>query len=338
MADQERAGIRRMGWADAAWRIVVIAIVYAVLDQVLGVLNGPKPSLAPSYLGSVAISLVTGAAYALVVLPLVRRLPYRMGVRFLAVFLILYWTGVLSNLVEASVDTTLAKTELIAAAVIFAIPVAITALLIAWLLPAAAPRGSAPGIWPTLAQRPLLSWVWRIVVAGVLFAVFIEIFGLAWGPLISKYYRSAAYVAQAHTVTPPNYIAAPEEFIRGVIFVLVLLPVLAVIRGRGWPELLRLGLFIALLNAVLESWLPMLSMTTFPSGSASERDSTSPPTRSPGASSSRCSWPCPQSRPGPPRRSGPGPETGRVGRSARERRRDQADATRNGRSTSSGGT
>ena len=266
VVEQEQAGIRCMGWGDAAWRIVVIAVVYTVIDQLLSVLNGPKPSLAPGYLGSVAVSLVTGAAYALVMLPLARRLPYRMGVRSLAVFLPLYWIGLLSNLVEASVDTTLSKVELIGAAVIFAIPVAITALLIAWLLPAAAPRGSAPGIWRTLGQRSPLSWVWRTVAAGVLFAVLRELFGLAWGPLISKYYHSATFVAQAHTVTPPNYIAGPEELLRGVVFVLVLLPLLAVMRGRGRPELLRLGAYVALLDAVLESWLPMLSMTTFPLG------------------------------------------------------------------------
>lgn len=266
MVDRERAERRRLGWPGATWRVVVIAVVYCVLAQILNGLNGPKPSLAPGYLGSVAVNLVTGAGYALVMMPLARRLPYGFGVRFLAVFLPLYWIGTLSNLVEAAVDTSLSKAELIGAAVIFAIPIAITALLIAWLLPAAEPRGSVPGIRPILGRRSVLSWTWRIVAAGILFAVFVELCGLAWGPLISKYYHSAAYVAQAHTVTPPNSVAGPEEFIRGVLFVLVLLPVLAVLRGRSPSELLRLGLYVALLNAVLESWLPMLSMTSFPLG------------------------------------------------------------------------
>jgi hypothetical protein len=266
VVDQERVERRRLGWPSATWRVVVITVVYAVLAQVLNGLNGPKPSLGSSYLGSVAINLVTGAGYALVMLPLARRLPYRFGVRFLALFLPLYWTGTLSNLVEAAVDTSLSKVELIGAAVIFAIPVVITALLIAWLLPAAEPKGSAEGIWHILGRRSPLSWTWRILAAGILFAVFVELCGLAWGPLISKYYHTASYVAQAHTVTPPNYIAGPEELLRGVVFVLVLLPVLAVMRGRSWSELLLLGVYVAVLNAVLESWLPMLGMTSFPLG------------------------------------------------------------------------
>lgn len=229
-------------------------------------LAGPRPALTAGYLGTVATALVTGAAYALVLLPLARRLPYRLGTRFLALFLPLYWIGILSNLVEAAVNTSLPRTELVGGAVLFAIPSAVAALMIAWLLPASPRRGPAKGIVATLGERPWWSWSWRIVACGILFAGLLEVFGIAWGPLIARYYKGGADVSQVHTVIAPWYVVWPEEFLRGVVFIVVLLPLLAVMRGRGRRELLRLGAYVALINAVLESWLAMLSMTGYPLG------------------------------------------------------------------------
>lgn len=251
---------------DVAWRVLIIAVAYAVLDLALGLLTGTRPEPTAGYLGVVLVALVTGAAYALVLLPLARRLPYRFGIRFLALFLPLYWVGTLSNLLEAAVDTSLSKGELAGGAVIFAIPVGVTAVLMTWLLPARRPDRPPPGILANLRDRPLWSWVWRTFVAGVLFAGVLEVLGLAWGPLIAKYYNGGALATQAHTVVAPGYVVWPEEWLRGVLFVLVLLPVLAVFRGRSWRQLLRTGAYVALIDAVLESWLPMLSMTTFPLG------------------------------------------------------------------------
>ncbi len=117
---------------------------------------------------------------------------------------------------EAAVDTTLPPLQLVAAAIIFAVPYAVTAWLIVLLLRPSAPLGSTPELRQLLGLRPIRSWGWRTVVAGVLFAVGVEVLGLLWGPLISKYYHDPAYIAQVQTVTPPDYIAGPEELLRGV--------------------------------------------------------------------------------------------------------------------------
>jgi hypothetical protein len=267
MAALELDSLQRPARAlDVAWRVVAIALAYTFVARVLGLVTGPRPSLEPEYLQLLAINLVSGAVVALVFLPLARRLPFDMATRFVAVFVPLYWIGIVSNLVEAAVDTTLPPVQLAAAAIIFAIPYAVTGWLIVLLLRPSAPRSSTPELWQLLGWRSIRSWAWRTLVAGVLFAVGVEVLGLLWGPLISKYYHDPAYVAQVQTVTPPDYIAGPEEFLRGVVFVLVLLPVLAVMRGRNWPELLRTAAYIALIDAALESWLPMLSMTSYPLG------------------------------------------------------------------------
>ncbi|HLI89716.1 MAG TPA: hypothetical protein VKV37_13580 [Ktedonobacteraceae bacterium] len=242
-------------------RILAVAIGYTIISRLIGLLTGPHPSLSLAYLQALIIDLITGAVYALVLLPLARRLPYRMGMRTVALFLPLYWIAVLGNLVEAFFYTTMSRLALIAAIIILGIPCLVASWLIAWLLPAHNQKQPAPGIGQILRSRPLLSWLWRIVVVGILYSLFIQIFGslLALG----KYYTNSAYTSQLHTTTQPTSITLLEEAIRGVIFALVLLPLLAVMRGRSWSKLLALALYVMLIDAAFESWLAMLAQTSW---------------------------------------------------------------------------
>src|SRR5215469_10522488 len=214
---------------SVGWRVLVMAGVYAVLFVAQGFLGGTKPSL-----NSIVIGAVTGAGFVLVLLPLARRLPYRMPVRITALFVPLYWIYSLSNLVEAYFITSISHIELVLGAVILIIPALIVSWLVAWLVPASPAHLPSPGIWTLLRTRSQVSWVWRILVAGLLFAIFLEVFGIAWGPLISRYYHDPTYIALAHIANPPppSYVTWSEEYVRGVVLVLALLPVLAVVRGR----------------------------------------------------------------------------------------------------------
>lgn len=247
---------------DVAWRVLVVAVVYSLLFLASELVSGGRPSVQ-----TVGIGLLTGAGFALVLLPLARRLPYRMRTRVIALLVPLYWIYSLSNLVEAYFITSYSHALLIIGAVFLIVPALIVSWLVAWLFPADEQLRHAPGIWELLGRRPLLSWAWRALIAGLLFAVFVELFGLAWGPLISRYYHDPAYIAQAHIANPPApaSVTWAEEYARGVVFTLALLPVLAVVRGRGWPTVLGVAAYVALLDAALEAWLPMLG-STFPLG------------------------------------------------------------------------
>jgi hypothetical protein len=245
---------------NVAWRVVVIAVVTLLFDVLLGLLMGTGPSAQ-----DVALDLGTGALYALALLPLARRLPYGRLTRFLALFVPLYWIAYLSNLVEAWVDTTIAHRTLVEGAIFLAIPVALVAVLIAWLFPAARHGGPVPGIRELLGERPLLSWAWRILLVGILYAVLLEVFGAAYGPLIARYYQDPAFMAQSHTSPAPGYVAWPEEIARGILFALVLLPVLAVVRGRDWPRIAWAAAYVTLIGIALEAWA-VFAMTSFPIG------------------------------------------------------------------------
>jgi hypothetical protein len=243
---------------DVGWRVLVVAAVNLGFDLLLGLGSHASPS--PQ---SVGLGLVGGALYALVLMPLARRLPYGRLARVLALFVPLYWIAYLSNLVEAWFDTTISRSELIQGAIAFVVFVLVLSLLIAWLFPAAEHEQPVPGLWHLLGQRPLLSWVWRIAVVGLLYAVLLQVFGNLYGPLIARYYHDPAFMAQTHTSPPPSYIAWPEEFARGVVFVLSLLPFLAVVRGRDWPRIAFIALYLTAIGMALEAW-QVFAMTSYP--------------------------------------------------------------------------
>ncbi len=59
--DRSRAGTSRpLMVADTAWWVLAIAVVFTVVDLLLGTLSGSRPALTPAYLQTVAIALVTG--------------------------------------------------------------------------------------------------------------------------------------------------------------------------------------------------------------------------------------------------------------------------------------
>jgi hypothetical protein len=253
-----------LAWlASIIVRILAVAIAYALVARLIGLLLGELPSLSLAYSQNILASLIAGIAIALVLLPLARRLPYRMGTRILVLFLPLYWTALLGNLVEAYFYfTNMTLSQLAVRGILDIIPYLVACWLVVRLLPAYEQAQTVPGIWQTLRERPLFSWIWRIVVIGLLFAVFIVLFGTLLN--LSKDYADPAITSQLHTKVQPLHILLIEETTRGIIFTLTLLPVLVVMRGRSWSKLLSLALYIALFDAVFESWAALLLTSPLP--------------------------------------------------------------------------
>ncbi len=263
----QASGKRRNGliWLmDRIARVLIVTLGYSIIP----LLTAGKPSSSSGYVQKVLIIFITGAVYTLVLLPLARRLPYRMWTRIISLFLPLYWIALLSNIVEAYFFTTLSRVTLTVGAIFYIVPIGITCCLIAWLFPAYPHEQPVLGIWQTLRQRPLLSWIWRLLVVSLLYLIFLQyVFGTLTGPLIDQYYHNAAFMAQSHTTgNVPTVVFWLEETLRGLFFALSLLPVLAVMRGRTWPTILYTALYIMLLDAAFEAWLSMLALTGDPLG------------------------------------------------------------------------
>ncbi len=261
-SQESSQGRKRLLWLmNSSARVIVVALGYSILP----LLTSGRPSFSSVYLQKVFVDLITGAVYALVLLPLARRLPYRLWVRVIALFIPLYWMAVLGNIIEAYFFTTFSRVTLTVGAIFLAFPTVIACLLIAWLFPAYKQEQPVPGIWQTLRQRPLLSWIWRIAVVSLLYPIFLQyVFGALTNLFIGQYYHDPAFMAQSHTTANvPDAIFWLDETLRGLLFALSLLPVLAVMRGRTWPKILYTALYIVLLDAAFEAWLSMLSQTAF---------------------------------------------------------------------------
>lgn len=210
---------------------------------------------------NVVIRIISGLLYVAVMTPLARRVFYRRFPRFLAIFVPLYITGTLTDLVEAYFYTSiLTPFKLIAALIVEGLPLLLIAGIIAWLIPAAEDARQEPRFTQVMRERGFFSWLWRIVVAGAPYCLIYLAFAALVTPIEHAYYYDRAFIASLHTVVPSTATTLILEAVRGILFVLAVLPVIAVKRNSRWST----GLYIALIGAVLEAWIPLLGQSSWP--------------------------------------------------------------------------
>ena len=203
----------------------------------------------------VATSLLSGVLFAVVLAPLAVHVSGSRWRRLATIFVPLYVTGTLADLVEASVFTALlTPVSLVAALVLQAVPALIVALLITLCLPASAPAAHLRG------QRSLLSWAWRLLLAGLLYVPAYYGFAALVAPIEHPFYADPAFVAQLQTRTPPDSIIVPLETLRGMLFALALVPVLRVLPSRRWSTFV----YLVLIGVVIEAVVPLLGLTSWP--------------------------------------------------------------------------
>src|SRR5215510_16573052 len=95
----------RLLWlADLVGRMLVVAAI-PVLISIL--LHFSSKQASPLTFQDLLSALAQGILPPLVLLPLARRLPYRLPIRIISLFLPIYWTMYLGNLVEAAFYTTI---------------------------------------------------------------------------------------------------------------------------------------------------------------------------------------------------------------------------------------
>jgi hypothetical protein len=218
----------------------------------------PSPLFAPP---NVAIRLVSGMLYVALMTPLARRLCYRRLARFLAIFVPLYLTGAVADLIEAYFYTTqLTPFTLVAALIFEGLPLLVITGIIAGLIPTDEDARHAPPFREAVRERRFLSWLGRIVVAGAPYPAIYLFFAALVTPIEHAYYYDPAFIASLRTVVPSTLTTVLLEAVRGVLFVLAVLPVIAVTRTSRWST----GLYIALIGAVLEAWIPLLGQTSWP--------------------------------------------------------------------------
>ena len=255
------AGQREITTTALVIRVLIGGLLAAIVLTAFSLLlSATKPSVIFS-LQNVSIRIISGILYVGVMTPLARQVFYRRFPRFLAIFVPLYITGTLTDLVEAYFYTTLlTPVSLVAALIIEGIPLLLITGIITWLIPAREEARNAPRFGQAMHERSFVSWAWRIVVAGAPYAAIYLLFAALVTPIEHAYYYNSAFIASLHTQVPSTATTITLEAVRGVLFVLAMLPVIAVMRKSRWST----GLYIALIGAVLEAWIPLLGQSSWP--------------------------------------------------------------------------
>ena len=236
--------------ASLLGRILLFSAIFTSIEAVLfGQLS--TTIIGFSFIAGISLALVLGLTFI--------KLPFKLGVRigmaWLALFIIQYF----SNLFEAYFFTTLFPTVLLFLAGILE-SLAITfieALLVGILfVPRDIERSYMSEIKGYFAQRSRLSWTLRVIVASLIYFPIYLVFGGLVSPFVIPYYTDPSM----GLMIPSFDVMTPVELIRGFLYVLALLPIIAGIRIKR--RYLYVG--IASLLYVLGAFMPLLTNLSWP--------------------------------------------------------------------------
>lgn len=245
------------------WRSLVAGLGYA-LTTVLGGALAERLDLPPAEMaagmdptGALLGILVSGIVIALALGALGRRLPIPVLGRAGVLFLLLLAVNVL-NLLEGLFFTTVVTGGYANIVVTTAAGSAGLAVLLALLYPPPAEErtlvSSAAGV---LRRRSGWAWLWRIVVAGALFAALYLAVGALIAPLVRPFYDDSSL----HLAVPDLWrTIVPLQLVRGLLFTLTVLPLVWTLRGSRWA----LAFWVGLALALLIGWAPMIQASFLP--------------------------------------------------------------------------
>ncbi len=192
--------------------------------------------------------------------PLSRRLSAPTIERVGALFAVVFVVNGLVNLIEAVYFTSILDGGVAGTVAVIALSAAGLAALIGLLFPPAhAERRRGAALGELFASRGPLPWVWRIGLAGLLYLPVYFLFGNIAYPFVRQYYEDPSFGFGLRV--PGVEVIVPLELVRGLLYVLSVLPLVALLGGSRWRLVFWLGLAIAALN----SWEPLLTNFVWPS-------------------------------------------------------------------------
>ncbi len=180
-----------------------------------------------------------------------------------AILFALIWGGSAVNMViEAALFTTSGAVSssqtMTTTMVIYALPSLFLALALALLFPPASPGlGLGQALRLFFAQRSSGSWLWRLPLAVLAFPLVYFGFGLLVQPFVGSVYAEGLYEMQLPTWGQ----MIPVQLARGVLFLLISLPVIATWRFRTVQLMAALGMsffiLLSFMSVLTAYWLPL---------------------------------------------------------------------------------
>ena len=249
------------------WRSVVVGLIYvamsmstASLGSSVGVTSDTPSGVDPTiillsmFVGGTLIGLVMGPISTKLTLPRAQRI----GVLFLVLYMFAYLIGAPEVLLFTTYSLQFQAFLLIMQFIVNLI----LAVSIGILFPSAQIEASlTKEVKGYFAKRKGSEWLWRFVLASVLFFPIYFFFGFVFSPITGPYYNNPEL---GLNLVIPGWLSFEimfsVEVVRGLIYALTVVPLLAVIRMPKW----RMGLWMGLILAIVGAVVPQLVNVAWP--------------------------------------------------------------------------
>jgi len=241
-----------VAYSRYVWSALVFALIFMALFGLIEFVRTGQFSVVSitfHFLGGLFLGFVVGFVSS--------RLPFRNSIRIALLWPALFVIQYASNLVEYYFYSTVSVSVILPGLAEGLFVTLIEAILIG-LLFVPATRESSIGVEMKefFEQRRSSSWVWRIAIASLLWIPIYFAFGMMVFPFVTPYYTDPSL---GLSLTLPSFdVVIPLQFVRGLIYVLVLLPLVAALEiGRRYlfailTSLLYVpGTFVPLLTNLL---------------------------------------------------------------------------------------
>jgi hypothetical protein len=217
---------RRYVSVSFAARVLCFSLVYDAMELILGYVGTQHTSIL-----WVVSNFVAGIFLAVMLSVLFAQLPFRRAIRIGVAWPALFVVQEFSNLVEGYFFTTYIQTIYLFFAATFnsLLVTLIEALLVGFLFaPEKVDRSFVEEFRAYTHRRPWRSWILRIVAGSVVYFPIYFLFGALISPFVLPYYESSSMGLRIPSFT----VMIPLELVRGFLYVLALLPIIALLRGE----------------------------------------------------------------------------------------------------------
>lgn len=209
--------------ANFVKRILLFSLIYTCLQAFLEYRTGQISilSIASNFIAGISLALVLGLMFV--------QLPFGRGIRIGLAWLALFIVQEFSNLVEGFFFTTVLSTTylFVAASIIGLLVTFVEALLVGFLFtPNQVGRSFLKEIRAYFDQRSWYSWILRVVAGSIVYFPIYFAFGALISPFVIPYYQNPTM----GLMIPSFTVMIPLELVRGFLYVIALLPIIAVLR------------------------------------------------------------------------------------------------------------
>jgi len=205
-------------------RVLCFSLVYDAMELILGYVGTQHTSIVwavSNFIAGIFLAIVLGLLFA--------QLPFSRTVRTGLAWLALFVVQEFSNLVEGYFFTTYIQTTYLFFAASFnsLLVTLIEALLVGFLFALEKTDRSFVDEFRAYARRRFRrSWVLRIAAGSVVYFPIYFLFGALISPFVIPYYENSSIGLRIPSFT----VMIPLELVRGLLYVLALLPIIALLR------------------------------------------------------------------------------------------------------------